>query len=401
MRNTKRHQPGFTLIEVMIAIVIMGITMLAVAMVMRTSVRSWRVGHAMAEMTQTTRIAQDVVLRDLNNIFYMSESDYNDSFRRSIDEFGQMLDENEPIDPGMSLDGYRKRKRDRDRSSRSERDQEEKLEELIDSRRIADITPPIDLSMSLTDGGKADSITFVRRHDPRWIEEPETWGLRRVTYAVKDGTLYRSEQDPFGLGEGMNLRFNGAPAMQRLLKMFQRPSGKRPNAFAAGLLPEAINIEEPLCENVEVFDMTVGYFRTNAWHEVNNWQSGSSQYRGLPRLGTAEFDEMTLGMTMSELNNVTTLFGVLGNRAEQPDDLPAYIAVQLGVRLEGGKGRLYSYTFYHSFQQSQETDQQILLPDGREIRREPRNERGRRGRDGNRRERGGRGSGSGREARSR
>jgi hypothetical protein len=61
-------------------------------------------------------------------------------------------------------------------------------------------------------------------------------------------------------------------------------------------------------------------------------------------------------------------------RDQRPDKLPGYVAIQLGIRIpeekttpSGGdqstdqapqkpKGRLYSFTFYHSLPEGQETD---------------------------------------------
>ena len=76
---------GFTLIEVMIASIILMITMAAVATVMHTATRSWRAGHGVSEIFQTARIAQDVIARDLDNLLYQNESDYNRTFRNQLD----------------------------------------------------------------------------------------------------------------------------------------------------------------------------------------------------------------------------------------------------------------------------------------------------------------------------
>ena len=387
MPNTNsqlRRRVGFTLIEVLIAIVIIGITMLAIGMVMRTSVRSWQLGHAVAETTQSTRVTEDVILRDLSNIFYLKESDYNRSFRRSLDEFGSLLEEGEMVDPTRDLGTYRRRKRDRDRKQDEEQAAED-IADVMDSRRLTEITPPINLTFNGSDGAKTDTISFTRRHDPRWVEEPATWGLRRVTYSVKDKVLYRNEEDPFGSAPQSSGGYGTLPAMRQLLQLFERPEADKPNALGVSMLPEAIAIDEPLCEGVEVFDVTYGYFESDVWHEVTNWQSNSSQYRGLPGMDSPEFDEMTAGMSMSELNSVTPMFMSMANQPRIQDDLPAYAAIQIGIRLKGGKGKLYSYTFYHSFPQAQETDQRIVMPDGRELRSSSKkDERSRRRRDGKR-----------------
>jgi hypothetical protein len=39
-----------------------------------------------------------------------------------------------------------------------------------------------------------------------------------------------------------------------------------------------------------------------------------------------------------------------------PDELPGYVAVQVGVKAPGGKSRLYSFTFFYSVPEAQETD---------------------------------------------
>jgi hypothetical protein len=137
-------------------------------------------------------------------------------------------------------------------------------------------------------------------------------------------------------------------------------------ARAREFLPESLryNVAEPMCEGVELLNVTYGYFRDYEWQEVDDWDSGAQRYRNPP-----EESEITQAQAMERVraNPGSRMFGIVGYDAvaaaivqasrNQPDDLPGYIAIQLGVRAPEGKGRLYSFTFYYSVPQALETDQ--------------------------------------------
>src|SRR5688572_23260121 len=91
--KTIKCRGGFTLMEVIVAILIFGATMAAIATVIHTSVRAWRVGHAVSEITQSIHAAQDVMSRDLDNLYYLSEVNYNKSFRRQIKTLAEQLEQ--------------------------------------------------------------------------------------------------------------------------------------------------------------------------------------------------------------------------------------------------------------------------------------------------------------------
>jgi hypothetical protein len=107
--------------------------------------------------------------------------------------------------------------------------------------------------------------------------------------------------------------------------------------------------------------VTFGFFEQEAWHEVVDWDSGAMKYREPP------MEELPPGMYVPGINMEDSApgFGLMMNDANrEPDNLPAYMAVQLGLRMPDGKSRLFSFTFYYSFPQSQETDVMMVDPSG-------------------------------------
>ncbi|OPZ08250.1 MAG: hypothetical protein BWZ08_01292 [candidate division BRC1 bacterium ADurb.BinA292] len=371
---------GFTLLEILIASVIFGLTSVAIITVLRTGVNAWRTGHRLSEVMQTARIAQDVVLRDLNNLMYLPEDQYNNVFKQQLQQLAQEV----ALDPDYDyLRGDRERRRERERRRRErEREREENRGE---DRREQDplsldrIAPPIDLTFEGQDGGDKDRLTFTRAYQPRWPGDPQTWGIRRVSFYVEDGTLYRKEEDAFSYSPGSIVNRRDLLANPRVQSLYDSLRGNTRidlDAFFGMsttessydqlasmyydpelevLVPRMVEIAEPLCEGVEVFNITYGYFRDEQWVEVGDWNSGATRYRDPPDL---DFDFAQLE---EQLEQVSRLGGIMlspeqlfGRRS--PDNLPGYVAVQLGVRAAEGVGRLYSFTFFHSLPQAQETD---------------------------------------------
>ncbi len=396
--RTSSNSKAFTLVEVLLASFIFGLTMVAIATVLRTGIRSWRVGHQMSEIMQTARITHDVVLRDLNNILYITENQYNNVFRQQLTQISLLFDRDEDYDlTGRARDARRESRR---RERRRRNDDEGNQRESRDPLALDQIAPPLDLTFSVNDGGKTDTVNLARAYQPRWPNDPRTWGIRRVTFYVEDNVLYRKEADPYGYNPGMetnrndllhnpayagrmpNLPFlNDTESSYGALGGLFNPSSLRTGNWSAGgnldvlnalsgydgqsfgdlLIPSRLDVAEPICEGVEVFDVTLGYFQEAVWIEVMDWESGSSRYRNPLDL---DFDyeslEDQINQYMQSGGGLVSPEALLGLNQTQADDLPGYMAIQLGVRAPGGKGRLHSFTFFYSFPQAQETDTLIL-----------------------------------------
>ena len=257
---------GFSLLEVMVAVTIMGIVMGALIVTFRTGIRGWRMGHRTSEVFQTARITRDVMLRDLHNLTFLEETRYNRSFRQHFETMMQAP--------------YRQvQERARTRSRRDDDGQVSPLELL----NLSTMAPPIDLSFRVEDGGALDRLSFVRWQRPGPHSPNEVWGLRRLTYFVEDGVLYRQEADPFGFHPS-ELVHQISMQSEEYRKMFMHlPNDERQSHRMWGLPPNLqLNVEEPLCEGIEIFDLSMGYFQGGQWVEVDDWDSSARRYRHPP-----------------------------------------------------------------------------------------------------------------------
>ncbi len=278
-------------------------------------------------------------------------------------------------------------------------------------------SPPIDLSMKGTDGAEnplIDKLEFARRVRPRSERELENLGLMRVRYYVTDGVLYREEFSSFQIGRSesdseVNTTTNDPDANERASKLFYVPGEVGGGATyssddgfeSAAVAPHVLaNVAEPLCEGVEMFNITYGYYKFDRWNEASDWDSDSFRYRFpaadrsdqsvsdlldprnrpmpagsgpgaisesayaprpravRPRRSRRRGDDSedsigridaALGRNLALMNENLVSFTVA------PDGLPAYIAVQLGIRASSGKnGRMKSFTFFTSIPMSRE-----------------------------------------------
>jgi prepilin-type N-terminal cleavage/methylation domain-containing protein len=335
---------GFTLVELILAILIFSLVIAAVTGVMRTAVRAWRTGHDMDEIVQTGRITKDVVLRDMDNMVYLRQKFYNQSFQGTLFAAAALYQADFQNKGGIL--------------------------ELDDRYDLSRITPPIDLSFRISDGGELDKLTFVRSHQSRFAGDPVTWGLRRITYYVQDKTLFRQESDPFGYRPGqLDESFHSATVTAAALaEHFMKPDGYdylapgdenvQPLPAEARLLPPSYETAEPLCAGVERFDIVCGYFKEGQWQEVTSWDSSGRRYRQPPQLEAIkdqklieEVRRVSPGMLV-QADGVTSVVQQPG----QPDDLPGYLVVQLGVRGPRGIGRKHTFTFFQALPLAEERD---------------------------------------------
>ncbi|MBI1785407.1 type II secretion system protein [Candidatus Sumerlaeota bacterium] len=371
-RNTSppRRAAAFTLLEVLIAAMIFAITLSALFITFRTGIRAWKSGHSASELYQTARSAQDVIMRDLQSTFYFTEEAYNITYRmqmQQVESFQQA----------------------RDQAMEMPEDQRDSALQGVQDPRIKaeDLARPVDLSFVGKDGGNLDTLSFTCRQSAWTQREELTWGLRRVKYYVEKGTLYREESSPFGLPGGKTLKdiyeekidlaLEAQDAGKAHLSKARRDERERLKEDALSVLTDLPTITEPLCEGVEIFNITYGYYRFDQWNEVDTWNSSAFDYRfpqdemdftqaissalgGLPGAAPGGPGRSESGFVpppspggmgeqrLAMINGEATPFQV------RPDDLPGYIAIQIGIRDPDSKGRWHSFTFFVSMPKAQE-----------------------------------------------
>lgn len=364
---------AFTLLEVMIAVVIFSIALSAIFVTFRTGITAWRTSHTASETFQSAQQAQEVILSDLTRCFYMQERAYNLTFNSQL----QLMEQHEA------------QRRD------AEGMNEEERTSFLSSVQDPGINPetlakPVNLKFQGTDGGKLDQIEFARHQSP-WINRAEySWGVKRVRYFVENGVLLREENDPFGLPSGQSAadfvadRFAAADSMDS--RNSQRANSTQqwsPEDMERFVLDPPL--VEPLCDGVELFNITYGYFKRGSWIEADEWDSSSFRFRFpeselantisanssmnptanipmgggiVPRAAPESFYTPTTGMSGGLIGGTEQRIAIIGGETVtfqvEQDDLPAYCAIQLGVREPGEAGRLRSFTFFISLSEAQE-----------------------------------------------
>lgn len=391
--------PGFTLIEVLLAVTIFAIAMSALFVTFRTGIKAWKTGHRASEVFQTARVAKEVMMRDLHNLAYRSELDYNSTFRDQVAELAALMSA-----PAEDDAASRKAAAKREKAMAKEAAQETETARK-DQITLGDLAFPIDLSFHGEDNALLDSLSFAinrRIHTP---DERAQEGYTRVRYSVRDGVLYREEQSVLGIrpGQDIKLLYEVDQAQGEIARLFVPPGEaaepKEPlpgfgkalfrNPFArertvegTGVLPDSRGLVEPLCTGVKIFNVTYGYYRFDQWNEVPSWDSSNFKYRfpgregGLVNAGETFGSPAASGGPLSgpaaipmglPTASPETSFNLGGRRPPrtatlrkknksangvtyepQPDNLPGYIAIQLGIRDPDSGGRMQSFTFFIS-----------------------------------------------------
>jgi len=398
----RARSAGFTLLEVVIAATIFAIAAGALVMTFSIGIRAWRASETGSEALQTARIAQEVILRDLHNLAYLSEPEYNTAFRRGLEQFWR------------ALETERRRQEDAARPERRRDAPGNEADPLDPHAELGRVPQPIDLTFQGQDGGLTDTLSFARHQRPRSTDEAEGLGIIGVRYYVKDGVLYREQRRPYGFRPGLQVQthFERRPGGRRIARLFYGAAGAETeeedegpawtvaearaaaemDAFLDELLPWAEGQSmllddaaqaEPLCEGVEIFNVTYGYYRFDQWNEVNEWDSNAYRYRfpldeelaqpqapGMtgaippeallpdPRTATEEFIPGLIRAGMAVIGGQRIRY------TKEPDGLPGYIALQLGVRDPDQGGRLRSFTFFVSLPLArEELDTSLLDPE--------------------------------------
>lgn len=288
------HRPttprrGFTLMEIMVSVVIFAIMITALFASFQTGMKAYTMGTETMDRQQLGRYAVNQFSKDLRNIYYKPESQYNVA-RRQQEALQMEAEEN--------LMGGRSENRN---SARSNQD-------LIEDESLPDLGPPIDLSFSGEDGGEVDQISFVRRLDFSLSENSKLWGLGRVTYYVVDETLYRAVDD------------------------VTKPETDEDGYIIPKLNPPDVS---KVADNCVAFDVQYGYYYDEEWLLADSWDSSAAQYRNPPSEDEEDAEFIGVDGRPSSTGGISTenLSGALKSAVEQQmqqnraDELPGWVEV--------------------------------------------------------------------------
>jgi prepilin-type N-terminal cleavage/methylation domain-containing protein len=269
----QRRGSGFTLIEILVAMVIFSLVLASLFTAFRTGIKAYDLGVTHAEAQQTGRFAVNQLADDLRNIFYKTASSYNVTRRQREALLEQQ--EQQQLQMGGKT------------GSRKDQQIDENLPEL---------GPAIDLSFMGEDGGNIDQVTFVRMQGPKKGEDRPLWGLERVRYFVSNGNLYRSTEDVT------------APE-----------TDENGNEIPKAVPPRV----DKIANNCTGLDIKYGYFFEGEYHMAEDWDSNGNQYRN-------PMDEE------DQDSQITNPAGVAGGTVVNPngtqqqqkaDDLPGWVEV--------------------------------------------------------------------------
>lgn len=267
---------GFTLMEVMVAVVIFALVVSSLVVSFRTGVKAYDIGATHAELDQTIRFVTTQLAQDLRNVFYRQPWTYNVT-RNQREELLQQREQQAQLSGAKVA--------------------------AVDDDQTPELGPRIDLSFHARDNGETDELSFARLENDEHPETHRLFGLARLRYFVSDGCLYRAVDDVI------------APETDEFGNELPKP------------VPPTI---DKLANNVKGFDLKFGYFFDGEWLLADDWDSDTAQYRNPPedeegadRKGTAattrdpktgELATRTGGMTLETTQRRT-------------DDLPAWVEI--------------------------------------------------------------------------
>lgn len=305
--NHPRHR-GFTLIEIMVALVIFAILITSLFASFRTGMRAFTMATEHADQQQLGRYAITQVAQDLHNIYYKPESQYNVARRQQE----ALLDE-------------------QNANARSGSGRVDVIDE-----NLPDLGPPVSLAFTGQDSGELDQLSMIRIL-PFSLENPTSmWGLARITYYVVDGNFYRAIDDvttPETDEEGYIIPKMNAPRVEKL------------------------------AENCVGFDLKYGYYYDEQWGLADSWDSSAAQYRNP---FTEEDDDIvsTLGRNSSSDVRSEGAGAALQQTLQQQeqqmrsDDLPGWVELTFKFATDKKnpeKYRTYKQTIVMNHKYAQET----------------------------------------------
>ncbi len=308
--RTGRTSPekGFTLLEVLVAMTVFSLVVLAAYAVFNAAIRSERVGLREAEKMMRARYVFDSLERDLTNIVFRDETSYNVSITRLLEQMEEArLEAEETGDWEPFYAAYGDPAEDDD-------DEDPSVGNPYERGRL------IDLQFLGEDQDHFDALSFSVVDAPRVGRRYRPYGITRVQYSIQDGVMVRSEDDI----ETEPRTIDG--------ELLERPE---PPEHAI------------LAEGITEFDIRYAFWFDNQWYETDQWSSANRQVRN-PRYYVGEHD---FGFEDRPDNDFSLRPGDAGWNeyvndldSEPLDRLPAYLRIKLAVKDPGGTGRPSRFT---------------------------------------------------------
>lgn len=327
MKAFRRHSPrcpsqGFSLLEVLLAVTIFSVCLLALYSTFRVSSRAFQTGRKSAEVLQTVRFTVDRVSRDLRGVFF--ETDYRgrlealnyDTWARE-DVLMQSLDaDTRNLLPGLYSTG-------------EDEEEEPTFAGLM-----------MNLHFQAKDDGDTDSVEFAHYLPSDGTTDNSYLGAERIQYYVEGTDLYRKRERVLSVIR-VNAQWREELQGVRQARLEERDTFERNpeldyidfRALARrGTLPEQYQPQntveyfqpeptaqgppELLAHNVTQFNLRYGYFE-GRWQEVDEWDSDDKKHRSPP---------FNLTLEDPDFNSK------LADYQARPDDgLPAYVRLTLTI----------------------------------------------------------------------
>lgn len=292
---------GFTLLEILLALVIFGLVTLGILTTFRTASRAYeRSGRTMVTL-QTVRAVRSALSRDLQSVFLVTETTYGASLPQSEQEEGHL-----GVDTALIEARARAEERGIVDYSLTE------MRDVLDEEDFDDPSLSADLLFRVEDGGELDTVVFMRRLRSLDTVRAMPWGLVRLTYLVKGEQLVRSIEPVF---------FEERPFVIYPDETLEEAEARH-EAERVRVEPR----EETVVEGVTMFDVQCVFWADGAWVSTPEWDSELREQRNpyvdSPiEMGDPSYDALT--RTVSGL---------------PVDGLPAALEVHLGLR-HGVTGR--------------------------------------------------------------
>lgn len=296
--DCSRH--GFTLLEIMLATVIFSIVITALYTSFTVGMRAYTASDEKSLLLQESRFAFQMLNRDLQSVYYLPETSYNQTIRKQMDRLTPL--QQEAQDLGISFEEYltRLREENPDRLRDLGMEGSDDYDDDDDPLDPYNWGIPIDLKFIGKNSGEKDEVEFVRYQYADGIVRNEPWALERVRYFVKDKLLMRESE-----------------------KVFMYPQIVKDSEATPTPVPPV----EIIAEGVEQFNIFYGYYYDELWQETESWNSEERKHRNpMQELDPEEPD-------YSEKLRRETMKPV--------DGLPAYLFIKLRLKdPKGGKRKM-------------------------------------------------------------
>ncbi|NQU44980.1 prepilin-type N-terminal cleavage/methylation domain-containing protein [bacterium] len=325
MKSTRQifssgKRAAFTLLEVMLAVMIFAICMMALYNSFNISAHAFEKGRSAAEITQKVRFVIDRLTRDLHGVFY--ETGYNRKF--------ELLERTILANPQPIIDAQEHRKA-------------VQLPGLIQQREDDDTDPTspfVGLHANLRLKGSSHSIEFARHVPSDGTFDNSYLGAERVHYFLSNNRLFRKRArifQPMHLNPNLwqdlvqaqeineaarkNSEKGGQPFLDymQVYGLGELPAQFRPPFEIEYFVAKEVVETDPelIARNVLEFEIKYGYYAANGWQEVDSWDSMSKERR-TPAFNLQPDDPQ-----------FTQKLSIYQRR--QPDSLPSYIALRMKV----------------------------------------------------------------------